>query len=240
MNILIIRHGEPDYANDSITERGADDARRLAAIIDRFHIDEFYVSPLGRARATIQPSLDRLGVHAEVLPWLREFSVPIRRPDKPDSPIPWDWMPADWTAQEDFFDEYKWSSVPVMRDAGVPERLRFVTEHLDAFLADHGYVREGRNYKAVSPNHKTVAFFCHFGLESILLGHLLHLPVMPLWHGTCALTTSVTKVTTEERQDGTACFRMLYFGALPHLWEAGIEPAFAARYVECFEDEGRH
>ena len=63
---------------------------------------------------------------------------------------------------------------------------------------------------------------------------------MPLWHGTCALTTSVTKVTTEERQDGTACFRMLYFGALPHLWEAGIEPAFAARYVECFEDEGRH
>ena len=197
-------------------------------------------APLGRARATIQPSLDRLGVQAEVLPWLREFSVPIRRPDKPDSPIPWDWMPADWTAQEDFFDEVKWSSVPVMRDAGVPERLRFVTEHLDAFLADHGYVREGRNYKAVSPNHKTVAFFCHFGLESILLGHLLHLPVMPLWHGTCALTTSVTKVTTEERQDGTACFRMLYFGALPHLWEAGIEPAFAARYVECFEDEGRH
>ena len=240
MNILIIRHGEPDYANDSITERGADDARRLAAIIDRYHIDEFYVSPLGRARATIQPSLDRLGVQAEVLPWLREFSVPIRRPDKPDSPIPWDWMPADWTAEEDFFDEYKWSSVPVMRDAGVPERLRFVTEHLDAFLADHGYVREGRNYKAVSPNHKTVAFFCHFGLESILLGHLLHLPVMPLWHGTCALTTSVTKVTTEERQDGTACFRMLYFGALPHLWEAGIEPAFAARYVECLEDEGRH
>ena len=198
MNILIIRHGEPDYANDSITERGADDARRLAAIIDRYHIDEFYVSPLGRARATIQPSLDRLGVQAEVLPW---------------------------TAQEDFFDEVKWSSVPVMRDAGVPERLRFVTEHLDAFLADHGYVREGRNYKAVSPNHKTVAFFCHFGLESILLGHLLHLPVMPLWHGTCA---------------GTACFRMLYFGALPHLWEAGIEPAFAARYVECFSDEGRH
>ena len=37
MNILIIRHGEPDYANDSITERGADDARRLAAIIDRYH-----------------------------------------------------------------------------------------------------------------------------------------------------------------------------------------------------------
>ena len=120
MNILIIRHGEPDYANDSITERGADDARRLAAIVDRYHIDEFYVSPLGRARATIQPSLDRLGVQAEVLPWLREFSVPIRRPDKPDSPIPWDWMPADWTAQEDFFDEVKWSSVPVMRDAGVP------------------------------------------------------------------------------------------------------------------------
>ena len=43
MNILIIRHGEPDYANDSITERGADDARRLAAIIDRYHIDEFLI-----------------------------------------------------------------------------------------------------------------------------------------------------------------------------------------------------
>ena len=55
MNILIIRHGEPDYENDSITERGADDARRLAAIIDRYHIDEFYVSPLGQAGGHHRP-----------------------------------------------------------------------------------------------------------------------------------------------------------------------------------------
>ena len=73
MKILIIRHAEPDYARDSLTEKGFREAELLSARLCRMSIRDFFVSPLGRARATAAPTLARLGREAEVLPWLREF-----------------------------------------------------------------------------------------------------------------------------------------------------------------------
>ena len=52
MKILIIRHGDPDYAHDSLTERGRMEAACLAERLAKMDIKEFYVSPLGRARET--------------------------------------------------------------------------------------------------------------------------------------------------------------------------------------------
>ncbi len=52
MRILIIRHGDPDYVNDSLTPRGDREAELLAGIIDRFGIDEVFLSPQGRAQRT--------------------------------------------------------------------------------------------------------------------------------------------------------------------------------------------
>ncbi len=79
-------------------------------------------------------------------------------------------------------------------------------------------------------------FFCHFGLECVLLGHLLNVSPMVLWHGTCAAPTSVTTLNTEERREGVAYFRMAAFGDISHLYAAGEEPAFAARFCETFAD----
>ena len=238
MKIIIVRHGDPDYEKDSLTELGWKEAEALSERMKNIKADECYVSPLGRAKDTASLSLEKMNMEAVELKWLREFAPVVKRPEK--TGVAWDWLPKDWTNMPYAFDFDKWTDYPALKDAGVREEVDWIYSEFDKFLEKHGYKKEGKLFKVLNPNSDVIVFFCHFGLESILLGHLLHLPVMPLWHGTCALTTSVTKVTTEERQDGTACFRMLYFGALPHLWEAGIEPAFAARYVECFEDEGRH
>ena len=52
MRLIFIRHAEPDYEHDSLTEKGWREAKLLARRTKDWQVDEFYVSPLGRARDT--------------------------------------------------------------------------------------------------------------------------------------------------------------------------------------------
>ena len=124
-----------------------------------------------------------------------------------------------------------------MREGRVEEMYRYVTESFDALLAKHGYVRQGGWYRAEQPNRDTVVFFCHFGVECVLLSHLLGISPMPLWHNACVAPSAVTTIYTEERRQGRASFRINSFGDISHLYAAGEEPAFAARFCETY-DEG--
>ena len=94
-------------------------------------------------------------------------------------------------------------------------------------------------YRAVQPNNDTIMFFCHFGLECVLLSHLLGVSPMVLWHGMCAAPSSVTTIYTEERRKGIASFRVQSFGDVSHLYAEGREPSFAARFCECYDNEGQ-
>lgn len=120
------------------------------------------------------------------------------------------------------------------------EAYRNVTEAFNELLARHGYRREGRCYRVEKPNHDTIVLFCHFGVESVLLSHLWGVSPMPVWHGFCAQTSSVTTLVTEERREGIASIRMLAFGDTSHLYVHDEPPAFAARFCECYSDKTRH
>ena len=238
MKLLIVRHGDPDYAKDSLTEKGWREARYLSERLIKQEIDEFYVSPLGRAKDTASFTLDRLGQTAEVKDWLQEFPARIEEPSRPgEQKIAWDWLPADWTTEERFYQADHWFEVENMQKGNVKALYDQVAHGLDEILASHGYVREGNYYRTEQGNTDTVALFCHFGVECVMLSHLLHISPMPLWHGACALPSSVTTLVTEERRKGIASFRMLSFGDLSHLYVHGEVPAFAARFCEVYENE---
>ena len=59
MRLLIVRHGDPDYTIDSLTEKGWREAELLADRMSKETIDYFYVSPLGRARDTASCTLKK-------------------------------------------------------------------------------------------------------------------------------------------------------------------------------------
>ena len=240
MKLLIIRHGDPDYSIDSLTKAGKIEAELLSERLKKLDIAAFYTSPLGRAKDTATPTLKKMGREAEVLDWLREFPARIVRTGETEPEIPWDWLPAVWTATPEFYDKDKWLSVPCFSDSNTAEKYKEVCSGLDALLEKHGYKREGNYYKAIRPNHDTVVLFCHFGLECVLLSHLMNVSPMILWHSTCALPTSVTTLITEERREGVAAFRMTGFGDISHLYAQDREPSFAARFCECFTDDTRH
>lgn len=236
MKLIIVRHAEPDYSIDSLTEKGFREAEFLSERLTKLDVKEFYVSTMGRAMDTATPTLKKLGREAIKCDWLREFSHPIRRTDKV-SDVVWDWLPCAWTAEDKYYSNTDWYDTEIMQESNIKEKYLSVTKELDATLAKHGYVRNGRVYDAVDANNDTIVFFCHFGVECVLLGHLLGISPMQLWHGFCALPTSVTTVITEERRKGTAYFRVNGFGDISHLYAAGEEPSFAARFCECYDNE---
>lgn len=61
MKLVLIRHGDPDYVNDTLTAKGRVEASLLAERTARMQIDDFYVSPLGRARDTAAYTLQKTG-----------------------------------------------------------------------------------------------------------------------------------------------------------------------------------
>ena len=139
MKLLIIRHGDPYYEIDSLTQKGWKEAEYLSEKLCGLDVKAFYMSPLGRAQDTAKPTLEKLGRTAEVKEWLREFDVRIQRPDIPDKKmIAWDWLPQDWTQDEQFYRYDEWYKNTSMVEGHVKEEYDWVTGSFDKLLAEHG------------------------------------------------------------------------------------------------------
>jgi len=255
MKIMIIRHGDPDYVNDNLTERGKKEAALLAQWLKDKDIQNFYVSPLGRAQATARFTLDAMGRTAETLDWLKEFPAGVRTWESEtlqkaclcpwdttfgSTRIAWDILPSYLTAHEEYYHKDHWRKSEIADHSDMNAVYDYVIGGLDDLLKKHGYVREGGYYRAVKANHDTIVLFCHFGLECILLSHLMGISPFALWHGFIASPSSVTILNTEEREEGIAIFRALCFGDTSHLALGGMEQAFSGRYCECFTDDTLH
>jgi probable phosphoglycerate mutase len=241
MKLLIIRHADPDYENDSLTEKGRKEAELLSNRISAMDIKEFYVSPLGRARETADVTLNKMNRTAEVLPWLREFDAPIYDEELGRERICWDFLPQDWTTINEYYNKDLWHTVPVMKKGNVLSEANKVFEGIDKILEKNGYFREGNLYRAINPNRDTIVLFCHFGVGCVILSHLLGISPVVLWHGFCASPSSVTTLVTEERREGIAYFRMSAFGDISHLYIAEEDPSFSARFCETYDNfDERH
>ena len=241
MEIVFIRHGDPNYELDALTEKGILEAKALIPRVEKINADYYYVSPLGRARQTAQIAMERIDKEAEVKDWLKEFPAVVEHICEPNpGPQCWDWMPSDWAKEPSFYDIDRFYDHPVMKKGHVKEIYEDVLNHFDALLRKHGYAKNGKTFDVLKANHDTLCFFCHFGIECVLLSYLINVSPMILWHGFVASTSSVTIVNTEERQKGIASFRISHFGDTSHLDASGLEPSFSARFCECYSDDTRH
>lgn len=242
MKILVARHAEPDYEHDSLTAKGDVEAAMLADRLCKLDVKDFYCSPLGRARRTASFTLDRMGREATVFPWLREFEGRCEKPNVPgELSIFWDWLPQDWTKQRLFFDKDHWLEAPELKGTNVKEEYLKVTKGLDELLANHGYVRSGEVYQAISPNNDTIVIFCHLGVQAVFTSYLLGISPLVMLQGFAPAPASLTTIATEERTEGIANFRVLSYGDVGHLYAKGEEPSFSARFCECYTNfDERH
>lgn len=257
MRILLIRHGDPDYVHDTLTEKGHKEAALLAETAKELNLGDCFMSPLGRAQDTASYSLKKTGKTVQVLDWLREFpaltdlnSSKELQQAYPDTKmdgsrycrrIVWDMLPSYLSSHPEYWTVDGWRKSEVVRWGDMVSVYDSLVENLDKFLAERGYVREGGHYRVERENTDTVTFFCHFGVTCAILSHLWNVSPFILWHSFGLAPTSVTEVVTEEREQGIAAFRGLRMGDISHLYAGGEEPSFACRFCETYSNtEQRH
>ena len=153
----------------------------------------------------------------------------------------WDVLPSYYGNHPELFDNNAWKDSKLIQASDAISIYDEVIKGFDNLLLEHGYERQGNLYKVIKGNDKTLAFFCHFGITSVLLSHLWNVsPFIPLQFMAMA-PTSVTEVATEEREKGIAIFRALRIGDTTHLTLGNEKPSFSARFCERFENENeRH
>ena len=240
MRILIIRHGDPDYAHDSLTERGFREAELLGERLEKEKLTAVYCSPLGRARATAAPTCRRIGREPVILDWLKEFPAPpVVTPGQSHPVAAWNCEPSYWSAYPEHFDREKWRDSPVFRDTGIGAIYDGICRQFDALIAEHGFVRDGMRYH-IRPGYEdsrdTIALFCHLGLGGSLLSHITGVPLPQWWHTVFLPTSSVTTVFMEKHlpEEPVAIGRVIGVGDVSHLYGGGTEVSSSGLHNSIF------
>lgn len=218
MEIVLIRHGEPEWVRDGLavvdpplTERGHEQARQLATALADETFDEIYVSPLVRARQTAAPLLEALGRDEVIDPWLEE----IRDPK-------WHGSPAEKAAAA--YEELRgrpaedrWLGL----DGGESMRDFVDRIHVGAqgFLSQRGVVRSETDlpiWQIERPGAR-IALVAHAGTNSVAIGHLLGLTPTPWeWDRFVLGHTSVSRLEALPLRDGFT-FSLTKLSDLEHL-----------------------
>jgi broad specificity phosphatase PhoE len=226
MRLYIIRHADPDYEHDTITAAGHLEAQALARRMAGYGLTHLYVSPITRARLTAQYTADTIHLEPVIQEWMRELSgLQIALPDpeigKPEI-VAWDLPGEMLRRQAGPLTHDNWHTVPELSAPAFREAEEQVRQQSDAFLARHGYVREGRLYRRVQPNQDQIAAFCHNGLGLTWLAHLLDIPLPLFWTNFWLAPSSVTTILFEERSASWAVPRCLSLGDTSHLYAAEL------------------
>lgn len=231
MKIMIIRHGDPDYSIDSLTKKGWREAELLAKRLKNAKIDDFYTSPLGRAKDTASLTLKEYQKDAKVLNWLREFDGRIVSPFTGDKRICWDLPPSLWGTEEKYFQNDSWYKTDLMKSGNVKEIYDETVAGIDTLLSSYGWVKEGRLYRG--GEDKTIALFCHFGMGITVLSHILGFSPIVAQNNFFLAPTSVTTLVSQTDKKGYSHFRAIGVGDISHLYkedepmsESGLYPEF--------------
>ncbi len=210
MILDIIRHADPDYANNTITEFGHLEAKALADFLKSSDIDKIYTSPLGRAIDTALPLCEVLGIDYTVLPWTAESMDYMRRCDKPEE---CGYRFSISRGIEDYVD---------LTSEERHDSLTNLIKNSDEFLASLGYVREGARYKVTSPNESHAAVFCHGGFGAAWISHLMMRHPGMGWCDIRLSTSSITRYVFENNGEGYTFPILRCLSAIPHIHLAGL------------------
>jgi len=240
MKIIFIRHADPNYEKDTLTETGFKEAKALGKYLKNKRIDKLYSSPLSRAILTTKEinKYHKLGV--EICDWLKEFNYPVYEPSVKKIKGSWDILPSYFVNQKEFYDYENLFNHPMYKDTNLEEKYNETVTLFNNLLTQFGYKKEGKLYKVLFENDITLVFVCHLGLMNVLLSTLLNIPYILLCQTFFCPPSGITLLNSEEREKGIAQFRCEHYGATPHLAIDNLEDSFSGRFCECFSDKTRH
>ena len=178
MRIVFVRHGEPNYEKDCLTETGIIQAQLAARRLREEGISEIWSSTMGRAKETAAPAAEALGLPVRYLDFMREVDwgsvdgTPLYAGGHP-------WDIADELARQGVnLNTPDWRDLPYFRNNRVCGVVDRIEQGIDGWLAERGYKREGFYYRCTRKEeaNETIALFSHGGSSCAAMGHMLNLP----------------------------------------------------------------
>jgi probable phosphoglycerate mutase len=199
MRLIFVRHGEPDYVNDCLTENGILQAKATAERLKKEDIKAVYSSPNGRARETASFTAQNHGLEVQTLDFMHEIDWGDKREnaEKLEDKIPFDGHP--WTLGYQLLYEHpelagsdEWAQHHYFKDNKCIDCYEKIANEIDTFLKGYGIERKGKLYYASEDNNDTIALFAHGGSGAVLFSHILSLPLpfvlTALPYGVCSVT----------------------------------------------------
>ena len=225
MRLIFVRHGEPDYINDTLTPNGIQQAQSTSKRLAGESISEVYSSPMGRAMKTASYTADMLGLEVQTLDFMHE--------------IDWDIHP--WTTAFKLLAEEPklmhgdgWREHELFRGDVCISYYDMISREFDKFLENFGLVRTGAVYhedttlnnreSGYDSHDKTIALFAHGGSGAVMFSHLLNISfpyaLTTLPYGVC----SVSIIEFDAKIDGIVIPRLELFNDMGQLDNVKQEP----------------
>lgn len=230
MLLYVVRHGDPIYEPDSLTELGKLQAKALSRRLEKSRIDRIYTSPLERAKMTAAPTCEALGITPEVLEWtsedlaFRDFSVPRR-----DGGREWSFGSVRNTVYKNDDVDWRgerWYEAYPFCTCNAKKGYERIARESDAFLETLGYKKEGSGYRVVRPNDENVAVFCHYGFGTTWIAHLLSLSPPTVWSTFLINHSSFTVIRFPNDPEGYISPMCITLSDCSHLYESGLPMKF--------------
>lgn len=181
MLLYFIRHAEPIYEPDSLTEKGHIQAKLLANVLSKKGINKIYSSTSNRAILTAKPTADLLEKEINLVDFANEK-------------YPWDSLTDDdengrfWIYQSTKYKEIfhlddvinlkdRWYEHPLLSKPKFKEEFDRISDVISSFFKPLGYTYLGHGkFKIERVNNDTIALFAHQGFGLAFLSVLLGIP----------------------------------------------------------------
>ena len=216
MFIYVIRHGEPDYSTDTLTELGQKQAELLAERFSDKIFDRIFSSPLGRAKQTAMPTCIKQNKSLEELPWLSEKSAFNAMSTIINGERNW-WFSVQNTRIRKFDDAQKLAT---------DQSKSFydsVSADYNNFLLEMGYKKCDEGYRIINDEYNRIALFCHDGISRVFLSYALSIPFHTFCGSFSIPHSGVTVLNFESTKDRVTAPRCLVFSDLSHLYTTGMK-----------------
>lgn len=184
MLLYYIRHGEPIYNPNKLTELGRKQAEALSHRLALCGLDEIYSSSSNRAIETARPTAEKLNLPIKILDECNEDYVwdGFTGVDKTDGRRKWFYQ-IDEIRKLFVSDEVRalgkrWYEHKLLSGETLRNNVRRIEKFTYSFTESLGYAhKQNQNlYIAENPNEKKVALFAHESFGMAFLSTLLDIP----------------------------------------------------------------
>lgn len=182
MLFFYIRHGDPIYDPDGLTEKGKEQAEKLSEKAAILGFDKIFASTSRRAIMTATPTAEKTGKEIETLAFANESEAFRYFGLERNGKGTWCFVDPEtvklFKSPEVLSLGKDWYKSELFKDTSLPEWVKTVHRETVGLFEKLGYRfnEENGTYTAVSHKYDRVALFAHGGFGMAFISELLGIP----------------------------------------------------------------